>query len=253
MKKIIKADLPVEKRFITVEEGRAAVRRAGPISWSCWRNTPKRAGSFQRIHAGRFHRPVRRPAPDEHRRGEGREAVEAWPAAYWRGDAAARQPVTVCTASPSPRPAELEDYLNMLEEAQKARPPQAWARSWSCSPCMEEGPGFPFFLPKGMILKNDAHRLLARNPPSARAIRRSARPSSSAAPCGSAAATGTTTRRTCTPRVIDDDGLCHQAHELPGRHAGVQDTAPLLTGTCPCAWASWALCTGTSCPVRCTA
>ena len=29
--------------------------------------------------------------------------------------------------------------------------------------------------------------------------------------------------------------------------------SPTATGTCPCVWVSWALCTGTSCPVRCMA
>ena len=45
---------------------------------------------------------------------------------------------------------------------------------------------------------------------------------------------------------IDDEDFCHQAHELPRRHAGLQAASPTATATCPCAWASWALCTATS-------
>lgn len=52
MKKIVKADLPVEKRFITVEEGRE-IFKGRPTSWSCWRNTPKRLAAFG-LPAGDF-------------------------------------------------------------------------------------------------------------------------------------------------------------------------------------------------------
>ena len=29
------------------------------------------------------------------------------------------------------------------------------ARKWICSRCTEEAPGFPFFMPKGMIIRNE--------------------------------------------------------------------------------------------------
>ncbi len=52
---------------------------------------------------------------------------------------------------------------------------------------------------------------------------------------------------------IDDVGLRHQADELPRRHSGVRAQAVVATATCPSAPESWAWCTATSCPARCTA
>jgi threonyl-tRNA synthetase len=48
---------------------------------------------------------------------------------------------------------DLEDYLNMLEEAKK-RDHRKIGKELGLFTIMEEGPGFPFFLPKGMIVKN---------------------------------------------------------------------------------------------------
>jgi threonyl-tRNA synthetase len=48
---------------------------------------------------------------------------------------------------------ELDEYLNMLEEAKK-RDHRKLGRELKLFALMEEGPGFPFFLPKGVILKN---------------------------------------------------------------------------------------------------
>ena len=48
---------------------------------------------------------------------------------------------------------ELEKYLNMIEEAKK-RDHRKLGRELKLFEIMDEGPGFPFFLPKGVILKN---------------------------------------------------------------------------------------------------
>ena len=47
----------------------------------------------------------------------------------------------------------LEEYLNRLEEAKK-RDHRKLGKELGLFALFEEGPGFPFFLPKGMILKN---------------------------------------------------------------------------------------------------
>ena len=47
----------------------------------------------------------------------------------------------------------MEQYLHMLEEA-KARDHRKLGKELGLFVMMDEGPGFPFFLPKGMILKN---------------------------------------------------------------------------------------------------
>ena len=72
--------------------------------------------------------------------------------AYWRGDATGKQLCRVYGVS-FPKASELEAYLNMLEEAKK-RDHRKLGRELELFALMDEGPGFPFFLPKGMILKN---------------------------------------------------------------------------------------------------
>ena len=52
-----------------------------------------------------------------------------------------------------PKASELEEYLTQLAEA-KARDHRKLGKELGLFALMEEGPGFPFFLPKGMVLKN---------------------------------------------------------------------------------------------------
>ena len=52
-----------------------------------------------------------------------------------------------------PKKAELEEYLTMIEEAKKRDHRKAWQKL-GLFMMREEGPGFPFFLPNGMVLKN---------------------------------------------------------------------------------------------------
>lgn len=52
------------------------------------------------------------------------------------------------------RKSDLEEYINMLEEAKK-RDHRKLGRELKLFEIMEEGPGFPFFLPNGVVLKNN--------------------------------------------------------------------------------------------------
>ena len=72
--------------------------------------------------------------------------------AYWRGDEKNKMLTRIYGIS-FPKASELKDYLNMLEEAKK-RDHRKLGKELGLFTIMEEGPGFPFFLPKGMILKN---------------------------------------------------------------------------------------------------
>ena len=49
---------------------------------------------------------------------------------------------------------ELEEYLKMLEEA-KRRDHRKLGKELDLFSLHEEGPGFPFFHPKGMIIRNE--------------------------------------------------------------------------------------------------
>ena len=73
--------------------------------------------------------------------------------AYWRGDAEKAQMCRVYGIA-FPKASMLEDYLTMLEEAKK-RDHRKLGKELGLFTILDEGPGFPFFLPKGMILKNE--------------------------------------------------------------------------------------------------
>ena len=150
MKKIIKADIPVEKRFITVEEGREIFRDQKyklelleEYAEKGWQLSVYQQGDFTDLCAG------------PHLMSTGSlKAVKllSTASAYWRGDAE-RDSLCRVYGIAFPKASELEAYLNMLEEAKK-RDHRKLGKELELFALMEEGPGFPFFLPKGMIVKN---------------------------------------------------------------------------------------------------
>ena len=72
--------------------------------------------------------------------------------AYWRGNE--KNPVLTRIYGISfPKASQLSQHLEMLEEAKK-RDHRKLGKELGLFAIMEEGPGLPFFLPKGLILKN---------------------------------------------------------------------------------------------------
>ncbi len=72
--------------------------------------------------------------------------------AYWRGDEHNKM-LTRIYATAFSKKEELEAYLTMIEEAKK-RDHRKLGRELGLFMMHDAGPGFPFFLPKGMTLKN---------------------------------------------------------------------------------------------------
>ena len=73
--------------------------------------------------------------------------------AYWRGDSKNKQLVRIYgTSWPSKK--DLENYLKVLEE-RKARDHRKLGKELGLFMISEYGAGFPFFLPNGMILRNE--------------------------------------------------------------------------------------------------
>ena len=150
MKKIVKADLPVEKRFITLEEGREIfagqdykLELLEEYAEKGWQLSIYTQGDFTDLCAG------------PHLMSTGAlKAVKilSTASAYWRGDAA-RDSLCRVYGTAFPKASELEAHLAMLEEAKK-RDHRKLGKELGLFALMEEGPGFPFFLPKGMLLKN---------------------------------------------------------------------------------------------------
>ena len=73
-------------------------------------------------------------------------------AAYWRGDSS-RQTLQRIYGVAFPKKDELDEYLQRIEEAKK-RDHRKLGKELGLFMLRDEGPGFPFFLPKGMVLKN---------------------------------------------------------------------------------------------------
>lgn len=72
--------------------------------------------------------------------------------AYWRGNEKNKM-LSRIYAIAFPKASQLDEYLTLLEEAKK-RDHRKLGKQLGLFMMHEAGPGFPFFLPKGMILKN---------------------------------------------------------------------------------------------------
>ncbi len=73
--------------------------------------------------------------------------------AYWRGDSNNKMLQRIYGTAFSKKE-ELDAYLQMIEEAKK-RDHRKIGRELDLFAIMDEGPGFPFFFPKGMVLRNE--------------------------------------------------------------------------------------------------
>lgn len=72
--------------------------------------------------------------------------------AYWKNDKNNKM-LTRIKGIAFPSQAELDDYLKLMEEAEK-RDHRRIGKEMNLFMLCDEAPGFPFFLPKGMALKN---------------------------------------------------------------------------------------------------
>lgn len=150
MKKIVKEKLPIEQFSLPVEEAVALMKEE-----------PYKVELIEE-HAGKGE------AISFYRQGEwvdlcaGPHLMDTSPVkaikltsatgAYWRGS---EQNKMLCRiyGITFPKSSELEAHLHMLEEAKK-RDHRRLGRELELFAILDEGPGFPFLLPKGMLLKN---------------------------------------------------------------------------------------------------
>jgi len=149
MKKIIKEDLPIE-RFELPKDEALKLMKDEPYKVELINELPEgEVISFYR--QGDFTDLCRGP----HLPSTG--CVKAFKllsssGAYWRGDEHNKMLQRIYGIS-FPKASELEEYLNMLEEAKK-RDHKKLGKELELFMMSPEGPGFPFFLPKGMVLRN---------------------------------------------------------------------------------------------------
>ncbi len=151
MKKIVKEDLPIERFTKPREEAVAYFKENGePYKVELIEDLPEgeeisfySQGEFTDLCAGPHLMSTK--------------AVKAFKltslaGAYWRGSEKNKMLTRIYGVS-YPKKADLDAYLKMMEEARK-RDHRKLGKELGLFMMAEEGPGFPFFLPKGMVLKN---------------------------------------------------------------------------------------------------
>ena len=153
MRKICKEKLKLERFELPREEALKFMEEKGePFKVELIQDQPEDAhisfykqGEFTDLCAG--------PHLDSTGRIKGNAIkLTACNAAYWRGDSN-RQTLQRVYGVAFPKKEELDAYLERLEEA-KRRDHRKLGKELGLFMMAEEGPGFPFFLPKGMVLKN---------------------------------------------------------------------------------------------------
>ena len=151
MKKIVKEKLPIERFELPREEAIAKMKEMDePYKVELIEDLPEgetisfyKQGEFTDLCAGP-HLMSTKP-------------VEAFKimsvaGAYWRGNEKNKM-LQRLYATAFPKKAELQEHLEKIEEAKK-RDHRKLGKELELFTLLDEGPGFPFFLPKGMILKN---------------------------------------------------------------------------------------------------
>ena len=151
MKRIVKEDIPIERYILSREEALKWAHDEGEsYKVELISDLPEdaiisfyRQGDFTDLCAG------------PHLMSTG--AIKAFKltslaGAYWRGDEKNKMLTRIYGVS-FPKRKDLDEYIERLEEAKK-RDHRKLGREMELFTFMDEGPGFTFFLPKGMILKN---------------------------------------------------------------------------------------------------
>ena len=153
MRKICKEKLKLERFELPREDALKFMEEKGePYKVELIQDLPEdahisfyRQGEFTDLCAG--------PHLDSTGRVKGNALkLTACNAAYWRGDSN-RETLQRIYGIAFPKKDELDEYLAKVEEA-KRRDHRKLGRELGLFMLRDEGPGFPFFLPKGMALKN---------------------------------------------------------------------------------------------------
>ncbi|MDR2358090.1 MAG: threonine--tRNA ligase [Oscillospiraceae bacterium] len=154
MRRIIKEKLPIERFELERAEALELMRSRGePYKAELIENLPPDASiSFYR--QGEFTDLCAGPHLDSTSRVKANALkLTSATGAYWRGDSSnkmLRRVYGTCFQSKD----ELDAHLMRIEEA-KRRDHRKLGRELDLFATFDEGPGFPFFFPKGMILRNE--------------------------------------------------------------------------------------------------
>lgn len=152
MNKIVKANFPIEKEVISRDEAlkffkekheNYKVELIGDLPADAEIST-YRQGEFVDLCAG----------PHVASTGKVKAfKLQSLAGAYWRGDEKNKMLQRIYGTA-FEKKEELEEYLHLLEEAAR-RDHRKLGKELGLFVLKEQGPGFPFFLPKGMALRNE--------------------------------------------------------------------------------------------------
>ncbi len=152
MRKICKERLPLE-RFELPRAEALEYMKDEPYKTELIRDLPEdavisfyRQGDFTDLCAGPHLDSTGRVKPNALK-------LTSCTGAYWRGDAS-RKMLQRIYGTCFPTKDELDAYLRRQEEA-KRRDHRKLGRELDLFILCDEGPGFPFFLPRGMVLRNE--------------------------------------------------------------------------------------------------
>lgn len=152
MKKIIQANYPLERFELPREEAiKFMADKSEDYKVELIEDLPEDAvisfyqqGDFVDLCAG----------PHMERTGQIKAVkLQSIAGAYWRGDSGRKMLQRVYGTS-FPTQEELDQYIERLEEAKK-RDHRKIGKEMDLFALYEEGPGFPFFMPKGMVIRNE--------------------------------------------------------------------------------------------------
>ncbi len=151
MEKIIKEDLPLERFALPRDQAVRLMEEKGePYKVELIKDLPEdeeisfyKQGDFVDLCAG------------PHLPSTGKiKAIKLMNAAgaYWRGNENNKMLQRIYGTA-FPKKSELDEYITRIEEAKK-RDHRKLGRELDLFDILDEGPGFPFFMPKGMVLRN---------------------------------------------------------------------------------------------------
>ena len=155
MKRIIKAAYPIERFELPREEAiKFMEERNEPYKVELIKDLPEgevisfyKQGDFTDLCAG----------PHMESTGQIKAyKLQSVAGAYWRGDSNNKMLQRIYGTS-FPSQEELKEYLDKIEEAKK-RDHRKIGKEMELFMVSEAGPGFPFFLPNGMIIRNELQK-----------------------------------------------------------------------------------------------
>ncbi len=151
MRKIVKEDLPIRRVEVSREEAEEIYRKVGdPYKLELIRDLPE-GETISIYEQGEFFDLCRGP----HLPSTGK--IKAFKllsvaGAYWRGDSKNKMLQRIYGTA-FEKQGQLEEYLKRLEEAKK-RDHRKLGKELELFMFSDEAPGMPFYLPKGMVVRN---------------------------------------------------------------------------------------------------